>query len=134
MLDWMQANATLSGALEVERNVMFLILTMILLVAALNIISGLVMLVRDKGRDIAVLRSMGVSQGWILRVFFITGASIGVVGTIAGVGAWHAVFCAYIEEIRQVHHFLTGAKLFPAEVYFLETCRRVCLKRWSPLS
>ena len=119
LTDWKQANRTLAGALEVERNVMFLILTMILLVAALNIISGLVMLVRDKGRDIAVLRSMGASRGLITRVFFITGASIGVVGTIAGVGLG-TLFCAYIEEIRQMLIWLTGANLFPAEVYFLE--------------
>ncbi|MBT5157466.1 MAG: lipoprotein-releasing ABC transporter permease subunit [Rhodobiaceae bacterium] len=119
VVDWKQSNSTLAGALEVERNVMFMILTMILLVAALNIISGLVMLVRDKGRDIAVLRSMGASRGLILRVFFITGASIGVFGTIAGVGLG-TLFCAYIEEIRQFLIWSTGANLFPAEVYFLE--------------
>jgi lipoprotein-releasing system permease protein len=119
LTDWKQANRTLAGALEVERNVMFLILTMILLVAALNIISGLVMLVRDKGRDIAVLRSMGASRGLVMRVFFITGASIGVLGTIAGVGLG-TLFCAYIEEVRQALIWLTGANLFPAEVYFLE--------------
>ena len=119
LTDWKQANRTLAGALEVERNVMFLILTMILLVAALNIISGLGMLVRDKARDIAVLRSMGASRGLVMRVFFITGASIGVVGTVAGVGLG-TLFCAYIEEIRQMLIWLTGANLFPAEVYFLE--------------
>ncbi|MGC6533956.1 MAG: lipoprotein-releasing ABC transporter permease subunit [Parvibaculales bacterium] len=119
LIDWKQANRTLAGALEVERNVMFLILTMILLVAALNIISGLVMLVRDKGRDIAVLRSMGASRGMVMRIFFITGASIGVVGTLAGVGLG-TLFCAYIEEIRQFLIWATGANLFPAEVYFLE--------------
>ena len=119
LTDWKQANRTLAGALEVERNVMFLILTMILLVAALNIVSGLVMLVRDKGRDIAVLRSMGASRGLVMRVFFITGASIGVLGTLAGVGLG-TLFCAYIEEVRQLLIWLTGANLFPAEVYFLE--------------
>ena len=119
LVDWKQSNSTLAGALEVERNVMFMILTMILLVAALNIISGLVMLVRDKGRDIAVMRSMGASRGLILRVFFITGASIGVLGTIAGLGLG-TLFCAYIEEIRQFLIWSTGANLFPAEVYFLE--------------
>ena len=117
--DWRQRNQTLSGALEVERNVMFLILTMILLVASLNIVSGMVMLVRDKGRDIAVLRSMGATRGMIMRVFFITGASIGVVGTLAGLGLG-TLFCAYIEEIRQMLIYLTGAELFPAQVYFLE--------------
>ena len=87
----------LAGALEVERNVMFLILTMILLVAALNIVSGLIMLVRDKGRDIAVLRSMGASRGMVMRIFFITGASIGVVGTLAGLAAGVLV-STYIEK------------------------------------
>lgn len=117
--DWRRNNATLAGALEVERNVMFMILTLILLVAALNIISGMVMLVRDKGRDIAILRSMGASRGLILRVFFITGASVGVFGTIFGVGLG-ALFCAYIEEIRQFLIWVTGAELFPAEIYFLD--------------
>lgn len=119
LTDWRQTNRTLAGALEVERNVMFLILTLILLVAALNIISGMVMLVRDKGRDIAVLRSMGASRGMIMRVFFLTGASIGVVGTLAGL-LTGVVFCAYIEEVRQLLIWVTGAQLFPAEVYFLE--------------
>ena len=84
MVDWRQRNATFFNALQVERNVMFLILTLIVLVAALNIISGLIMLVKDKGPDIAILRTMGASQGSVMRVFFITGASIGVVGTFAG--------------------------------------------------
>jgi lipoprotein-releasing system permease protein len=119
LTDWKQSNRTLAGALEVERNVMFLILTMILLVAALNIISGLIMLVRDKGRDIAVLRSMGASRGMVMRIFFITGASIGVVGALAGLAAG-VLFSTYIEEIRQFLIWSTGANLFPAEIYFLE--------------
>ena len=119
LVDWKQSNRTLAGALEVERNVMFLILTLILLVAALNIVSGLVMLVRDKHRDIAVLRSRGARRGMVLRVFFITGASGGVIGSLAGCGLG-VVFCAYIEEIRQLLVMITGAQLFPAEVYFLE--------------
>ncbi|MGB0314381.1 MAG: lipoprotein-releasing ABC transporter permease subunit [Parvibaculales bacterium] len=119
LTDWKQSNRTLAGALEVERNVMFLILTMILLVAALNIISGLIMLVRDKGRDIAVLRSMGAGRGMVMRIFFITGASIGVVGTLAGLAAG-ILFSTYIEEIRQFLIWSTGANLFPAEIYFLE--------------
>ena len=81
MIDWRQRNATFFNALQVERNVMFLILTLIVLVAALNIVSGLIMLVKDKGQDIAILRTMGATQGAIMRVFLITGASIGVVGT-----------------------------------------------------
>ena len=119
LTDWKQSNRTLAGALKVERNVMFLILTMILLVAALNIISGLIMLVRDKGRDIAVLRSMGASRGMVMRIFFITGASIGVAGTLVGLAAG-VLFSTYIEEIRQFLIWSTGANLFPAEIYFLE--------------
>ncbi len=84
MADWRQRNATFFNALQVERNVMFLILTLIILVAALNIISGLIMLVKDKGGDIAIMRTMGATQGAVMRIFLITGASIGVVGTIAG--------------------------------------------------
>ena len=84
LVDWRQRNSTFFNALQVERNVMFLILTMIVLVAALNIVSGLIMLVKDKGQDIAILRTMGASQGAIMRIFLITGASIGVVGTIVG--------------------------------------------------
>ena len=84
--DWRQRNRTFFAALEVERNVMFLILTLIVLVAALNIIAGLTMLVKDKGRDIAILRTMGATRGSIMRIFFITGASIGTLGTLAGFG------------------------------------------------
>ena len=84
MIDWRQRNATFFNALQVERNVMFLILTLIVLVAALNIVSGLIMLVKDKGSDIAILRTMGATQGAIMRIFLITGASIGVVGTVVG--------------------------------------------------
>jgi lipoprotein-releasing system permease protein len=116
--DWQQTNAALSGALKVERNVMFLILTMILLVASLNIVSGLVMLVKDKSRDIAILRTMGMKRGAVLRIFFITGASIGVVGTLVGVIVG-VVFCQNIEAIRQLITALTGTELFPSEIYFL---------------
>src|SRR6202789_107975 len=100
LVDWRQRNSTFFNALQVERNVMFLILTMIVLVAALNIVSGLIMLVKDKGSDIAILRTMGASQGSIMRVFLITGASIGVVGTLTGffVGT---IVCLNIETIRQ---------------------------------
>ena len=116
--DWQQTNAALSGALKVERNVMFLILTMILLVASLNIVSGLVMLVKDKSRDIAILRTMDMKRGAILRIFFITGASIGVIGTLVGVIVG-VVFCQNIEAIRQLITTLTGTELFPSEIYFL---------------
>jgi lipoprotein-releasing system permease protein len=118
MVDWRQRNATFFNALQVERNVMFLILTLIVLVAALNIISGLIMLVKDKGRDIAVLRTMGATQGAVMRIFLITGASIGVFGTLLGfvVGT---VVCLNIESIRQFLSWLTSTELFSPELYFL---------------
>ncbi|MCB1412456.1 MAG: lipoprotein-releasing ABC transporter permease subunit [Xanthobacteraceae bacterium] len=118
LVDWRQRNSTFFNALQVERNVMFLILTLIVLVAALNIISGLIMLVKDKGSDIAILRTMGASQGAIMRIFLITGASIGVVGTLTGfvVGL---VVCLNIESIRQFLSWLTSTELFSPELYFL---------------
>lgn len=116
--DWRQANSSFFNAVQVERNVMFLILTLIILVAAFNIISGLIMLVKDKGRDIAIMRTMGASRGAVLRIFLMAGASIGVVGTAAGV-ALGLVFCANIESIRRFIESLSGANLFNAEIYFL---------------
>jgi len=118
MIDWRQRNATFFNALQVERNVMFLILTLIVLVAALNIISGLIMLVKDKGRDIAILRTIGASQGAVMRVFLITGASIGVVGTLVGfiVGT---LICLNVETIRQFLSWVTHTELFSPELYFL---------------
>ena len=118
MIDWRQRNATFFGALQVERNVMFLILTLIVLVAALNIVSGLIMLVKDKGQDIAILRTMGATQGAIMRVFLITGASIGVVGTLVGF-LLGVVICLNMETIRQFLSWLTNTDLFPKELYFL---------------
>ncbi len=116
--DWRQRNATFYNTLQVERNVMFLILMLIVLVAALNIISGMIMLVKDKGRDIGILRTMGASRGAVMRVFFITGASIGIVGTLAGL-LLGVVVCLNIEEIRQLISWMTSTQLFPSEVYFL---------------
>ena len=118
VVDWRQRNSTFFNALQVERNVMFLILTLIVLVAALNIISGLIMLVKDKGQDIAVLRTMGASQGAIMRIFLITGASIGMVGTLTGfvVGL---IICMNIEAIRQFLSWLTNTDLFNPTLYFL---------------
>jgi lipoprotein-releasing system permease protein len=118
MVDWRQRNATFFGALQVERNVMFLILTLIVLVAALNIVSGLIMLVKDKGPAIAILRTMGASQGSILRIFLITGASIGVVGTFVGFMLGTLV-CLNIESIRQFLSWFTGTTLFDPALYFL---------------
>ena len=118
ILTWQDMNSSLVGALEVEKNVMFLILALIILVAALNIISGLIMLVKDKGHDIAILRTMGATRGAVMRVFLIAGSSIGVVGTLLGfvIGV---VFCAYIEDIRQFLSSLIGVTLFNPEIYFL---------------
>ncbi len=118
ILDWRERNATFFGALQVERNVMFIILTLIVLVAALNIISGLTMLVKDKGRDIAIMRTMGATRGAVMRIFFITGASIGVAGTLAGL-VLGTVLCFNIESIRQGLSRLTSTQLFPPELYFL---------------
>ena len=118
LTSWQERNATFFSALEVERNVMFLILTLIVLVAALNIISGLTMLVKDKGHDIAILRTMGATRGAILRVFFITGASIGTVGTFAGV-VLGVLVNLNIESIRQFLSQLTQTELFSPELYFL---------------
>jgi len=115
---WQAISKSLFEALAVERNVMFLILTLIILVAALNIVSGLIMLVKDKSGDIAILRTMGATKGAVMRVFLISGASIGVIGTIVGfiIGV---VFCANIEGIRQFLSSLTGTTLFNPEIYFL---------------
>jgi lipoprotein-releasing system permease protein len=116
--DWQQANSSFFNAIQVERNVMFLILTLIILVAAFNIISSLIMLVKDKHRDIAILRTMGATRGMILRVFFIAGTSVGVIGTTFGVGLGLA-FAKNIESIRQFIQGLSGHDLFAAEIYFL---------------
>lgn len=116
--DWKQTNSAFFNAIDVERNVMFLILTLIILVAAFNIITGLIMLVKDKGRDIAVLRTMGATKGMIMRIFFMDGAFIGVVGTTLGL-ALGLLFCDNIEAIRQGLQRLTGQDLFSAEIYFL---------------
>lgn len=116
--DWQDSNASFYNALKVERNVMFLILTLIILVAAFNIISSLIMLVKDKGRDIAILRTMGATRGMIIRVFFLTGASIGFLGTAAGT-ALGVVFARNIEAIRRWLEGLTHTDLFSDEIYFL---------------
>ncbi|WHO71941.1 lipoprotein-releasing ABC transporter permease subunit [Rhizobium sp. BT03] len=118
LTDWRQRNQTFFSALQVERNVMFMILTLIVLVAALNIISGLIMLVKDKGSDIAILRTMGASAGAIMRIFFMTGAAIGIVGTVAGV-LLGVLVCVNIESIRQFFSWISGTVIFNPQVYFL---------------
>ncbi|MEZ5815767.1 MAG: lipoprotein-releasing ABC transporter permease subunit [Hyphomicrobiaceae bacterium] len=116
--DWRKRNETFFTVLEVERNVMFIILSLIVLVAALNIISGIMMLVKEKSRDIAILRTMGATKGAIMRVFLITGASIGVVGTIAGL-ILGIVFCWNIEAMREALQSVLGTKLMDPQVYYL---------------
>jgi len=116
--DWQRANASFFNAIQVERNVMFLILTLIIVVAAFNIVSSLIMLVKDKGRDIAILRTMGATRGMIMRIFFLSGISIGVIGTFGGV-ILGVTFASNIETIRQGIQALTGTELFAAEIYFL---------------
>jgi lipoprotein-releasing system permease protein len=117
IVDWQQANSSLFNAVEIERNVMFLILTLIIVVAAFNIISSMIMMVKDKGRDIAILRTMGASRSMILRIFVLSGASIGVIGTVAGF-VLGLVFTDNIEAIRQAIQRIIGTDLFAAEIYF----------------
>ncbi|GBQ24473.1 lipoprotein releasing system transmembrane protein LolC/E [Acetobacter estunensis NRIC 0472] len=119
VLDWTRSNNAFFGAVQVEQNVMFLILTLIILVAAFNVISSLIMMVKDKTVDIAVLRTLGATRGAIMRIFLMCGASVGVTGTVLGtlIGV---VFCENIERIRQLLQKLTGTNLFNPEVYYLE--------------
>lgn len=116
--DWKQTNSAFFNAIDVERNVMFIVLTLIILVAAFNIITGLIMLVKDKARDVAVLRTMGATKGMIMRIFFVDGAFIGMVGTAAGL-LLGLLFCHNIENIRQLLQKISGQDLFSAEIYFL---------------
>ena len=115
---WADLNKSFFGALKVERNVMFIILTLIIIVAAFNIISGLTILVKNKTREIAILRTLGVSRGSISRVFFVTGFTIGLFATITGV-IIGILFSFYIEEIRVLITTLFNVNLFPEEIYFL---------------
>jgi len=119
-VDWQQANSSFVNAIQVERNVMFLILSLIILVAAFNILSGQYMLVKGKGRDIAILRTMGATRGMVLRIFFMSGAAIGLFGTLAGV-ALGVVFTDHIAAIQGWVESLVGTSVFAPEVYFLST-------------
>ena len=116
--DWRELNRGFVGALQVESNVMFLILMLIVIVAAFNIISSLVMLVKDKNKDIAVLRTFGVSRKSMMRIFILSGTSIGIIGTFFGT-IFGVLIAIYIEPIRQFIQMLTGRDLFPAELYYL---------------
>ncbi len=116
--DWRDLNRGFVGALQVESNVMFLILMLIVIVAAFNIVSSLVMLVKDKSTDIAVLRTFGVSRKSMMKIFILSGTSIGVLGALIGTGLG-VVIAIYIEPIRQFFQWATGRDLFPAELYYL---------------
>jgi len=118
LITWQELNGSIIEVLAVERNTMFLILSLIILVAALNIVSGLIMLVKDKSSDVAILRTMGATRGAVMRIFFIAGASIGVVGTLLGL-VLGVLFCANIETIRQFLSHITGTTLFDPTIYFL---------------
>lgn len=118
IFDWQQANKDFFSTIKVERNVMFIILTLIILVASFNVISTLIMLVKDKGRDIAILRTMGATQGMMMRVFFIAGSSIGVLGAFVGT-VFGLLFSWNIDSIRKFIESLSGTELFRAEIYFL---------------
>ncbi|MFQ3361021.1 MAG: lipoprotein-releasing ABC transporter permease subunit [Alphaproteobacteria bacterium] len=115
---WKQKNSAFFTALEVERDLMFIIVSLIVLVAGLNIISGLIMLVKDKTSDIAILRTMGASRKSIMRIFFITGAFIGITGTFIGVVVG-ILFCNNIDFIRLLISSITGTDLFSPEMYYL---------------
>ncbi len=115
---WADLNKSFFSALKVERNVMFIILTLIIIVAAFNIISGLTILVKNKTKEIAILRTLGVSKGSIARIFFITGFTIGFLATLTGV-AIGILFSYYVEEIRIMITSVFNIRLFPEEIYFL---------------
>jgi lipoprotein-releasing system permease protein len=116
--DWTQRDSSFWGALKVERSVMRLILMLLVAIAAMNIISGLVMLVKNKGRDIAILRTMGAGQGAILRIFFMAGAGVGALGTLAGL-LIGVIFCTYIGQIQGFVEYVTGQAVFSSDVYYL---------------
>jgi lipoprotein-releasing system permease protein len=120
LTDWQQRNETFFSALQVERVVMFVILSMIVVVAAFNIISSLVMLVKDKGKDIAVLRTMGATRGSIMRIFSMTGTAIGVAGTLLGL-VLGLIIAANAEPLRAFVSDVVGVRIFPPEVFFLSS-------------
>jgi len=118
IVDWQQANSAFIGALKIERNVMFIILTLIILVAAFNIISSLIMLVNDKNKQTALLRAVGVTKGGVMRIFIICGSFIGFIGTFLG-ATIGILFASNIENIRQWLESISGVSLFDPTIYFL---------------
>ncbi len=117
---WSDINSSLFSALKVERNVMFIILSLIIIVAAFNIISGLTILVKNKTRDIAILKSIGVLNKSIVKIFFLIGVIIGTSATIFGIFLGVA-FSLYVENLRQLLSTIFNISLFPEEIYFLST-------------
>lgn len=120
IVDWQDSNNAFFAAVNVERNVMFLILTLIIIVAVFNVVSSMIMMVKDKTADIAILRTMGASSGSILRIFFMVGASVGVIGTAIGF-TLGLLFCVHINQIRLFIQSITGTQLFNPTVYYLES-------------
>ncbi len=118
IIDWQHSNDSFFAAVEVEQNVMFLILTLIILVAAFNVISSLIMMVKDKTRDIAVLRTLGAPRGAVMRIFLMCGASVGVAGTLIGT-LLGVVFCLNITTLQHWVESITGVSVFNPEVYYL---------------
>ncbi len=120
VIDWKKINSSMFKAIQVQSNVMFLILTLIVLVAAFNIMSGLVMLVKDKTKDIAILKTMGATQTSIMCIFMMIGSFIGIVGTMLGSGLGLA-FAYNIDRIRLFLESISDTNLFQAEIYFLSS-------------
>ncbi|MEO9188947.1 MAG: FtsX-like permease family protein, partial [Acetobacteraceae bacterium] len=118
VIDWQQSNNSFFTAIQVEQNVMFIILALIILVAAFNVISSLIMMVKDKTRDIAVLRTIGAGRGAVMRIFLMCGASVGITGTLIGT-ILGVVFTLYIDRIQDVVQAVTGVNVFNPEVYYL---------------
>lgn len=118
VIDWQQSNNSFFAAVQVEQNVMFLILTLIILVAAFNVVSSLIMMVKDKTRDIAVLRTLGAGRGAVMRIFLMCGASVGVTGTVVGT-VLGVLFCWNIQTIQGWVQSVTGVNVFNPEVYYL---------------
>jgi lipoprotein-releasing system permease protein len=116
--DWRQRNRSFFAALEIDRNVQFIVLSLIILVAALNIISGLIMLVKDKGRDIAIMRTMGATSGAILRIFVMTGSVIGVLGTLCGL-ALGIIFVRNIKAVQTFIETISGGQVWDPTIRYL---------------
>ena len=116
---WSDTNKSFFNALKVERNVMFIILTLIIVVAAFNIISGLTILIKNKTKEIAIIKTLGLSENSIIKSFFLTGFSIGFLATVAGV-FFGVIFSIYIDVIRNFLSMVFGINIFPSDVYYLE--------------